>query len=114
MKCNQCGTCCKLFLIDLDEEEYRSKRYKTIFDEFYDNFDEAVENAANIIAQNEDGSCIYLKDGKCSIHESRPKACRAFFCDSKRPEDQKKIGIIMRYKSGKKEMFSRKGMKFQI
>ncbi len=30
--CTGCGTCCKLFLINLNEEEYRSKKYKTQFD----------------------------------------------------------------------------------
>jgi hypothetical protein len=28
----------------------------------------------------EDGSCINLLDGKCSIYETRPNACRAFDC----------------------------------
>ncbi len=82
MKCSQCGVCCKLFYINLSKEEYSSGKYKTQFDEFefVDDFEEAELCAANIITQKEDGSCTYLKKGKCSIHGTRPRACRNFFC----------------------------------
>ena len=82
MKCSQCGVCCKLFVINLTEEEYKSRKYKTQFEEFefVEDFKDAELCAANIITQKEDGSCIYLKDGKCSIHGMRPRACRNFFC----------------------------------
>lgn len=84
-KCNACGVCCKLFLINLTEAEYKSGIYKTQFRVFgqVDNFVEAEQDAANIIEQKEDGSCIYLEDGRCSIHETRPQSCRKFFCTSK-------------------------------
>ncbi len=82
MKCSQCGVCCKLFYINLTEEEYRSKKYKTQFDEFefVEDFEEAKLCAANIISQKEDGSCTYLEEGRCSIRSIRPAACRNFFC----------------------------------
>lgn len=112
MNCSKCGVCCKLFLIDLDEEEYHSGKYKTIFQEHYDNFNEALENAANIVAQNKDGSCIYLNNGLCSIHNWRPKACRNFFCDSSEEKDQKKIKIINKYKNSKKNIFFEKKLTF--
>lgn len=84
-KCFECGICCKLFLINLTEEEYKSGKYKTQFEMFglVNDFNEAEMCAANIIEQKKDGSCIYLKDGKCSIHKTRPKSCRGFFCTSK-------------------------------
>ena len=82
MKCSKCGVCCKLFVINLSEEEYKSKNYKTQFEEFglTEDFEEAEYCGANIITQKQDGSCIYQKDNKCSIHDTRPKACRNFFC----------------------------------
>ena len=80
MKCSQCGKCCKLFLINLSEEEYRSKRFKTMFDEFVDDFEEAELVGANVLAQNDDESCIYLKSSKCSIHNDKPLSCRKFYC----------------------------------
>lgn len=83
--CNQCGQCCKLFLINLSKEEYKSGKYKTQLAEFgtNDNFKEASACGANILAQNKDGSCIYLQDNKCAIHLTRPQVCRNFFCNSK-------------------------------
>ncbi len=82
MKCSQCGICCKLFVINLTEEEYKSRKYKTQFEEFglTEDFKEAEFCGANIITQKQDGSCIYQKDNKCSIHKTRPEVCRKFFC----------------------------------
>jgi putative endonuclease len=84
-KCKQCGLCCRLFLINLNEKEYRSGKYKTQFEKFglIDNFPKAAVCGANILKQKKDGSCIYLKGNKCSIHEARPQVCRGFFCNSK-------------------------------
>lgn len=82
--CNQCGTCCKIFYINLSQREYESKKYQTVFGGF-DNFleySDAVECGANFLNKDADGSCIYLKDNSCSIHVERPQVCRAFFCDS--------------------------------
>ena len=93
MKCSKCGICCKLFLINLSEDEYKSKKYKTQFDsfEFVEDFEEAEFCGANIITQKEDGSCTYLKKGKCSIHDMRPRACRNFFCADTNFEIMNKI-----------------------
>ena len=98
MKCFQCGICCKLFLINLTEEEYRSGRYETMFDEFVEDFSEAEMVGANVLDQKEDGSCIYLEDGKCSIHYQRPQSCRKFFCSSEDPNFKKMIETIDEYK----------------
>ena len=53
MKCDQCGVCCKLFLINLTEKEYKSGKYKTQFEEFglTKDFKEAEMCGANIITQ---------------------------------------------------------------
>ena len=84
-KCLRCGVCCELFMINLTEKEYKSGNYKTQFEMFglVEDFDEAEMCGANIIEQKEDGSCFYLKEGKCSIHKTRPESCRKFFCTSK-------------------------------
>ena len=84
-KCYQSGVCCKLFLININKEEYHSKRFKTVFQEFdhIQDFQEAENIGANILKQKKDGSCIYLKENICSIHKNRPQVCRGFFCSSK-------------------------------
>lgn len=101
MKCSQCGVCCRLFMINLNEEEYRSGLYKTMFDEFVDDFEEAEFSGANLLEQKEDGSCIYLKDNKCSIHDWRPKSCRPFFCNSKEEKFQSMINKINEFNQSK-------------
>ncbi len=96
MKCDQCGVCCKLFLINLTEEEYNSRGYKTQFEEFDipEDFKEAEAIGANIIKQKEDGSCIYQKDNRCRIHKTKPEACMDFFCKSDKKEFKEMIKEI--------------------
>jgi len=99
-ECDQCGVCCKLFMINLTEEEYKSGKYKTQFESFgiINDFQEAEMCGANIIQQKEDESCIYLKDKNCSIHNIRPQSCRNFFCNSKDPQFQSMIKKIKKHK----------------
>ncbi len=92
-KCSQCGLCCRLFLVNLAEEEYQSGKYRTQFEEFglIDDFYRATACGANILKQKENGNCIYLKGYKCSIHKRRPQVCREFFCTSKLKKFRKMI-----------------------
>ena len=100
-------------MINLDEEEYKSGRYKTQFEEFglIDDFEEAEMTGANILTQNSDGECIYLKDGKCSIHDIRPKSCRAFFCDSDDIKFREMIEMIEGYKKANNKKVNKKAKK---
>lgn len=95
-ECSQCAICCSLFLVNLSEDEYRSGKYKTQFEEFgsVDNFRKAMEHGVNVLKQKEDGSCFYLKWNKCSIHEIRPQVCREFFCTSTLTKFKKMIEQI--------------------
>lgn len=38
------------------------------------------KDGARILARNADGSCSHLIDGKCSVYDRRPRACREFDC----------------------------------
>ena len=84
-KCLRCGLCCQLFLVNLNEKEYRSGKYRTQLEKFglIRDFVEATKCGANILKQKRNGKCFYLKDKKCSIYEIRPQVCQDFFCDSK-------------------------------
>lgn len=88
-------------MINLTEEEYRSGRYETMFDEFVEDFEEAELVGANVLAQKVDGSCVYLKDNKCSIHSERPQSCRNFSCGSADPQFAAMIMKIRKYKASK-------------
>ncbi|MBU2592814.1 YkgJ family cysteine cluster protein [Patescibacteria group bacterium] len=96
IKCSQCGLCCRLFLVTLNEEEYRSGKYRTQFEEFglIKDFHKAVACGASTLKEKEDGSCPYLKGNKCSIHQIRPQACWEFFCASKSKKFRKMIEQI--------------------
>ena len=97
------GVCCRIFHINLDEEEYKSKKFRTQFEEFefIEDFKEAQEYGAHILAKNEDQSCIYLKNNLCSIHEDMPKVCRKFFCNSTNPQFKDMIKQVNEEKTSK-------------
>jgi Fe-S-cluster containining protein len=107
--CSQCGACCKLFLINLSEKEYRSGKYKTQFGKSvtFKDFKKAASCGAATLKQKPDGSCIYLKNNHCSIHKTRPEVCRGFFCSSKLSKYQTMIQEINNYKATVKNKLSK-------
>lgn len=100
-KCEQCGVCCKLFLINLNEDEYYSGKFQTVNADFGPlvNFTEAESLGLNFLEQKEDGSCFYLKQNGCSIHEMRPQVCRNFFCRTTNPKYAQMVKEIAEFKS---------------
>ncbi len=69
MDCRDCCECCKRFLVPLSPIEtlkYKIGEYDDI----------------PFLAKKEDGSCFYLKDGRCSIYNDRPIACREYSCEN--------------------------------
>lgn len=94
-KCKMCGLCCRLFYINLNEKEYLSGKYSFIFkDEEIQKFSTALKHGLNILAKKQDGTCVYIENNMCSIHQWRPKVCRQFFCQTKKPKHKKMIDII--------------------
>ncbi len=65
-----------------------------MFDEFIEDFEEAEQIGANLLAQKDDGSCIYLDNKLCLIHDKRPDVCKPFFCSSKEEQFKEMIRII--------------------
>ena len=70
-KCKLCGFCCKLYYIQLKEDELNGK-YRIVYD----------KNLGFTLAKKMDGSCVYLKDKKCTIYHDRPKSCRNYICEN--------------------------------
>jgi len=72
--CSQCGICCRMFFINLNQKEWESGAYETLAKspEVDDQFHSVQEYGGNILRQKKDGSCIYLKNNACSIHTRRP------------------------------------------
>ena len=86
--CEGCTLCCKLFLVNLTEKEFYSGVFLTELNgsEQSEDFDIIEKYGLNIVKKNGDGTCIYLKDGKCEIYSARPEVCRDFFCGSEKIE----------------------------
>lgn len=99
-KCKMCGTCCKLFYINLNKEEYKSGRYKTIFDTYkkFKNFSKARKYGAIFLAKKENDDCIYLENNFCKIYQDRPIVCKGFFCTSKNKKYKNMQKIVKKYK----------------
>lgn len=94
--CRSCGSCCRLFLINLTEKEFNSGEYLTESDnhDHFDDFDSVEEYGLNILKKNIDESCVYLLDNKCSVYDNRPEVCRDFYCGSDRKEFSEMIEEI--------------------
>lgn len=72
--CGSCRACCLRDVVKLHPK----------LDDI-DTFDWHVEqdaagNQFAVLDRNEDGSCVYLGAGGCTIHERKPMVCRAFDC----------------------------------
>jgi hypothetical protein len=42
---------------------------------------EVARQGRKLPAVPEDGTCPFLKEGRCSIYSARPLGCRTFYCD---------------------------------
>jgi Fe-S-cluster containining protein len=82
--------------VNLTQDEYLSGKYKTQFGKsvVFKTFKQALFCGAATLKQKQDGSCIYLKNNKCSIHQTRPQVCRGFFCTSNSPKYSSMISQI--------------------
>lgn len=75
-KCRQCGGCCRaLFPVELVDSE-------------------DIERFGKEALEYKDGGCEYLEGNKCSIHETKPKVCKEFYCDT-HPLKKEKIKKFM-------------------
>lgn len=88
--CRRCGNCCqdleeKLMLEPLDA--YRLARYlrgeASSIDDIYANYlhTDILEGCLPIYLMNTTGpdhTCVFLKDGRCSVYDGRPRACRMY------------------------------------
>lgn len=69
--CKTCTACCRGDILVLPGDSHRD--YETV------EFNHPFMGPSVRLAQNPDGTCIYLKDG-CLIYDKRPTVCKAFDC----------------------------------
>jgi Fe-S-cluster containining protein len=81
-KCRQCGTCCRwsghVLLTNADITRLADAAGLTE-DRFIERYTVLAGNRRQLsLADQEDGSCMLLQDGRCSLYEARPAQCRDF------------------------------------
>ncbi len=74
VECGNCTKCCELLSPILTPEEFVSGKY------VYTLLQSDNPDLPYIAIPKLDTGCFYFKDGKCSIYETRPNACRQFDC----------------------------------
>lgn len=80
--CESCTLCCSVLSPYLTPDEISSGLYP--FSLVTPSEDQIKENKdagpTVVLFRKKDGGCGMFIDGKCSIYEIRPKACRQFDC----------------------------------
>ena len=87
-RCRLCGNCCRNLRGNLMPEQidaYRLARFlrKRGEEDFYTRYTypDMLEGFFPIFLINTvdpDDSCVFLKDGRCSVYEARPRVCRLY------------------------------------
>lgn len=72
--CGSCADCCIFLSPILTPEEFMSGKY------VYTLLTTPDPSLPSIGIPRDENGCYYLKEGKCSIYDDRPKACRQFDC----------------------------------
>lgn len=72
--CGTCGVCCEILAPHLTIDEINSGKYPISF------VDEGLTGPTITLFRNSKGGCAMYIEGKCSIYEHRPTACRQFDC----------------------------------
>ena len=68
IECGECSACCSCGSIPLFERDRAL------------HFEEMVIDGQGPSVRMAEGSCVYLKDGKCSVYDHRPTICKLFDC----------------------------------
>jgi hypothetical protein len=70
--CGSCNACCRIASLDVDLMPSEER-----------DFPEAVrdpDGGRMVLPKRENGECIHLVDGRCSIYHRRPASCRNYDC----------------------------------
>lgn len=80
--CGTCTVCCQILSPHLTPEEVSSGKYPISLVEPSPRLIMEDANIGPVVTmfKNKNGGCSMFIDGKCSIYEDRPLACRQFDC----------------------------------
>jgi len=80
-QCKGCYACCVDLVVEIEEEDellweemgiYREIIKQTELEAFF------PTPSSRILKQRDDGTCVFLINGLCSIQDFKPKVCRDF------------------------------------
>lgn len=79
--------CCRFWVVGISADEYASGRYDAeavcgLTDKVCRTEAKTCLHRQYQLSRREDRSCVYLKENRCAIYESRPRVCRDFQCSS--------------------------------
>lgn len=95
--CNGCTRCCTRgdmvrLLPDDDPRTYQTEPHP-------------LKPGALMLAHKENGDCVYLGIGGCTIHDTKPRMCREMDCrkiaDSVSIEQARNLGIVHVWRKGR-------------
>ena len=79
-QCRQCGACCKGYggtYVTAEDTELISRYIGEDPAGFIDKYCQ-MSGSRPVLAQAEDGYCVFCRDGACTIHPVKPDMCRAW------------------------------------
>lgn len=75
--CGSCNLCCRTLMVPLSKEEVESGQY----DGHYARITAPDgRHMGHALLRRPTGECVYLVDGRCSIHGRAPHVCQRFDC----------------------------------
>ncbi|MDO5844567.1 MAG: YkgJ family cysteine cluster protein [Methanocorpusculum sp.] len=87
-RCLRCGKCCSgddnEVMVSPEEVDLLVKASGLSFDEIAEPYPSWIEESGAkftfgwVLKRGEDGNCIFLKEKKCSVYNSRPHICRTY------------------------------------
>jgi len=98
-QCRNCHACCVGLLVEIEPEDCDLWEELGVFHEIIENTELNPDESARwvhewVLKQRDDGSCIFLCNGFCTIYEVRPRVCRDFEYQGKHcREFRKRCGL---------------------
>lgn len=79
MKCRGCQACCVDLVVEVDVEDEVRWEEAEVFEELFERTRlDPGDPTTRLLKQRDDGTCVFLINGFCTIYELRPNDCRDF------------------------------------
>ncbi len=80
--CQRCGACCRwpgYVILENSDISALAEALNISERDFINKYTMLTESRSRLsLIENEDGSCVLLKGGDCTVYKARPKQCRDF------------------------------------